>query len=133
MVWAWLIVIASVVGVIWVITRGKEDTDAYDKPPEEERWSMDGKTETGGAPSGEKPIEEKTSEDGGKKDAGLAYGRGMKEKPKSGTKEENGDKEWESVDIYSYHERKDIWRCAYCDGENPSGGNVCHVCGKIRD
>ena len=75
-----------------------------------------------------KESEEESREIGKKKAAELSYGRGMTKKKTERTKE----KKWESVIVYSYSARHDIWRCIYCDGENPVSEEYCQVCGKKR-
>lgn len=126
-----LIVVAV---LIWLAIRKKDDGDDYEEP-EEDSWILseaekkeitvkDDKKE----PEKKTPPAEKPRESTEKKAAGVSYGRGMTKEKKEQTKE----KEWESVLVYSYNARRDIWRCIYCDGENPISEEFCQVCGKKR-
>ncbi len=123
-----ILIIVVIARSVWKAT----DEDVYEEPEKESHVmpGADKETETGRASGTAKKSGERPSGDAAKKDAGLAYGRGMAK----GTKKqaETEEKEWESVIIYSYYGRKDIWRCAYCDGENLCSDTVCHVCGKKK-
>lgn len=127
-----VIIIAAIAAIVWLLARDKEDRDVYEEPEKDSHVmpGADKETETGRASGTAKKSGERPSGDAAKKDAGLAYGRGMAK----GTKKqaETEEKEWESVIIYSYYGRKDIWRCAYCDGENLCSDTVCHLCGKKK-
>ena len=117
-----LIVIIAAAVLIWLAVRKKDDGGGYEEP-EEDSWVL-----SEAEKKKEIEKEEESREIGKKKAAELSYGRGMTKKKTERTKE----KKWESVIVYSYSARHDIWRCIYCDGENPVSEEYCQVCGKKR-
>ena len=129
-----LIVIIAAAVLIWLAVRKKDDGGGYEEP-EEDSWvlSEDEKKKELDKEEEKRDVKIKESEEesreiGKKKAAELSYGRGMTKKKTERTKE----KKWESVIVYSYSARHDIWRCIYCDGENPVSEEYCQVCGKKR-
>ena len=125
-----MIVIIAVAVLIWLAVRKKDDGDVHEEP-EEDSWILSEAEKKKGIEKEEEKrteSEEESREIGKKKATELSYGRGMTKKKTERTKE----KKWESVIVYSYSARRDIWRCIYCDGENPVSEEYCQVCGKKR-
>lgn len=135
-----LVVVIVVAVLIWLATRKKDGGGSYEEP-EEDSWILsEAEKKEKAVKEDEKEPEKKTvsekktvppekrRESDEKKAAGVSYGRGMTKKKTEQTKE----KEWESVIVYSYSARSDIWHCIYCDGENPMSVEHCQVCGKKR-
>lgn len=131
--WVYVVVIAAIAVIIWLMIKSKEDiSKTEDESPEKDRTDGKRKAWDESEEAGKKETGAESKEAGGKGGSGLAYGRGMK--GKSGPEaEEAPEKEWEAVDVYTYHAEKDTWRCIYCDGENSFDEMVCRVCGKEKN
>ena len=127
-----VIAIIAVMAVLFYFAfRKKDDEDTYAGPDDAgDSWTLsepEKKKEAEKEPEkGE--VSKKTAGSSVKSGTAVTYGRGMTKK----TSKESEEKEWETDVIYSYCAGDDIWRCVYCDGENPASAGSCQVCGRMR-